>query len=145
MLPDGAPLPALLLGAGGLVPFVGIALLNALSFASPDSLLQALATYSAVILGFVGALHWGYAVHANSHGRLALMQYGWGVLPALIGWLALQSPLLIALRVHAFAFVVCFAIDYALASVEVVPRWFLRLRAALSAIAAAALLVASYG
>lgn len=139
----GAPLPALLLGAGGLVPFVGLALLSALKPPLSVASLQALATYGAVILSFVGALHWGYAVHANTRGRVAVIQYGWSVLPALCGWLALQLPPISALRAQALAFVACYAVDYALAAVEVVPRWFLRLRAALSAIAAAALVVAS--
>lgn len=139
-----APLPALLLGAAGWVPFVGLALLSAGNPASSVALLHALATYAAVILGFVGALHWGYAVHANSHGRLAMMQYGWSVLPAIAGWLALQLPLTTALRAQALAFVACYAVDHRLATLEVVPRWFLRLRATLTAIAAAALVGASW-
>lgn len=142
--PQGAPLPALLLGAGGLLPFVGLALLGVLKTEWSVFLLSALASYAAVILSFVGALHWGYAVHAQSDGRLALVQYSWSVLPALVGWLALQLPLGMALRVQALAFVVCYAIDHGLAAAEQVPRWFLRLRGALSAIAAAALLGASW-
>ena len=67
--PGLAPAPALLLGAGGLVPFVCLPVLDALHPAS-ELLLQALATYAAVILSFVGALHWGYAVQSNSQGRM---------------------------------------------------------------------------
>lgn len=142
--PSSVPLPALLLGAAGLVPFVGLALLSAGNPASSVTLLSALASYAAVILSFIGALHWGYAVHANAHGRLAMLQYGWSVLPALAGWLALQLPLTIALRLQALAFVLCYVVDHRLAALEVVPSWFLRLRATLSAIAAAALVAASW-
>ncbi len=140
---EDAPLPALVFGAGGLAPFVGLALLSALNPASV-SLLHALESYAAVILSFVGALHWGYAVHANAQGRMALIQYGWSVLPALFGWLALQLPLALALRAQALTFIACYAVDHALAAAEVIPRWFLRLRAALSVIAVVALVVASY-
>ncbi|MDA0821634.1 MAG: DUF3429 domain-containing protein [Proteobacteria bacterium] len=142
--PQGAPLPALLLGAGGLLPFVGLTLLGAYEPEWSGPLLAALASYAAVILSFVGALHWGYAVQAKSAGRLAFVQYGWSVLPALVGWLALQLPLGTTLRVHSLAFVVCYAVDHGLAAVEDVPRWFLRLRAVLSAVAAAMLLGASW-
>jgi Protein of unknown function (DUF3429) len=140
---EGAPLAALVLGAGGLTPFIGLTLLSILVPAS-DTLLPALASYAAVILSFVGALHWGYAVHANSQGRLALIQYGWSVLPGLVGWFALQLPLSFALRAQALAFIVCYGVDHRLAAAEAIPPWFLRLRAALSAIAATALIVASY-
>lgn len=139
---EDAPLAALVLGAGGLAPFIGLALLSVLNPTSV-ALLHALVSYGAVILSFVGALHWGYAVRANSAGRLALIQYGWSVLPALVGWLALQLPLALALRMQALAFIACYGVDHALAALEIIPGWFLRLRA-LSVIAATALVVPSY-
>jgi hypothetical protein len=137
------PLPALLLGAGGLVPFVALALLSIAGYASV-SVSHALATYAAVILSFVGALHWGYAVQANSKGRIAAIQYCWSVLPALIGWFALQLPLTFALRAQALTFIICYALDRTLATAEATPHWFMNLRAVLSAVAVAALLLASY-
>ncbi len=141
--PTHAPRPALLLGFGGLIPFVGLALLATLQPPSAPRALDALATYAAVILSFVGALHWGYAVRRDVGDGLATLQYGYSVLPSLIGWFALQLPMTATLRVQAATFVLCFIVDRALAAREALPDWFLRLRAALTAIAATALLAAS--
>lgn len=141
--PGLAPAPALILGAGGLVPFVCLPILSA-SHPASELLLQALATYAAVILSFVGALHWGYALQTNSQGRMAFLQYGWSVLPALVGWLALQLPLVLTLRTQALTFIACYAVDHVLAAAGKTPRWFLQMRAWLSAIACAALLGASF-
>lgn len=141
--PGLAPAPALILGAGGLVPLVCLPILSA-SHPASELLLQALATYAAVILSFVGALHWGYALQTNSQGRMAFLQYGWSVLPALVGWLALQLPLVLTLRTQALTFIACYAVDHVLAAAGKTPRWFLQMRAWLSAIACAALLGASF-
>ncbi len=95
--------PALLFGVAGLVPFVELARLNALDPTSAVTLLQALATYGAGILGLVCAPHWSYPLRrardTRGRSRLTLMQYWWSVLPARVGWLALQLPVLIALCV----------------------------------------------
>lgn len=95
---------AVLLTAAGAVPFLfcgGLVLLDPVD--SPAAI-QALIAYGAVILSFLGAVHWGFllggqagAATTTLAGRQVL---GLGVLPALIGWLAL----LILLRLHAPAF-----------------------------------------
>lgn len=93
---------AVLLTAAGAVPFLfcgGLVLLDPVD--SPTAI-QALIAYGAVILSFLGAVHWGFVLGgqvaaAPETGRRIL---GLGVLPALIGWLAL----LILLRLHAPAF-----------------------------------------
>ena len=63
------PAPALWLGLGGLLPFVGLALRAKLG--SPEvhtTSLVALLQYGALIITFVGALHWGYAVAGVAAG-----------------------------------------------------------------------------
>lgn len=138
------PLPALLLGAGGLLPFVGLALLAAAGpVASHVYWLTALSYYGAVILAFVGALHWAYAVKRGAEGREAWLQYGASVLPALLAWLSLLFPVWTALRLQAGALLACYAFDRAMQRIDPVPPWFLRLRAALSGIAAVSLFAAS--
>ncbi|MBX9608969.1 MAG: DUF3429 domain-containing protein [Gammaproteobacteria bacterium] len=141
--PAHAPRPAILLGFGGLIPFVGLALLAARAPAMAPPYLAALETYAAVILSFVGALHWGYAVRTNARGPLATLQYIYSVLPSLAGWFALHLATAATLRVQAATFVACFVADLALAEREALPRWFLRLRAALTTVAAASLVFAS--
>jgi hypothetical protein len=77
------------LGFAGLLPFFGML---ALALFGPPVLegfaVAALGTYGAVILSFLGAVHWGLALgspEAPARGwRLVL-----GVVPALIAWVAL--------------------------------------------------------
>jgi len=138
------PLPALLLGAGGLMPFVGLALLAAVGpVASHVYWLTALSYYGAVILAFVGALHWAYAVKRGVEGQEAWLQYGASVLPALLAWLSLLFPVWTALQLQAGALLACYAFDRAMNGVDPVPPWFLRLRAVLSGVAALSLFAAS--
>jgi len=89
------PVPTLVtqLGYAGLIPFVTLAL--AVWFLPPDyfqQLHQALLSYAAIILSFMGAIHWGLAMASKeSVGRL---QLAISVIPALIAWFAsLTSPL----------------------------------------------------
>ena len=126
------PAPALVLGVGGLAPFVGFALLAALEPTWYAYWLNALALYGAVILSFVGALHWGYAVRRDARGASGWMQVGWSVLPALVAWASLQLPVWTGLRVQAAMLVACFVMDRILARIDPVPSWLMQLRAVLT-------------
>jgi hypothetical protein len=141
----GIPGPYALPGAAGLIPFVVGAL--AAWFGPPADyslVLYALATYAAVILSFVGALHWGVAMmDPAATGRAQWAATLWSVTPALIGWAALLLPTLVGLRVMAGAFLLQLAMDRALARRHPVPPWFLPLRYRLSIVAALALFVAT--
>ena len=104
-----APAPlVLLLGFLGLIPFLVTAYL-ACAWRNPagTQALVALMSYSAVILSFLGAVHWGFALAeppaslaglapppraADPAHRPRLLM---GVLPALAGWVALLIGLLI--------------------------------------------------
>jgi hypothetical protein len=85
------PVLARWLGYAGLIPFVAIA--GGLWFGPVEwraTLHPAMLGYGAVILSFMGAVHWGLAMAGEGQGaqrRLAL-----SVLPALLGWLALLLP-----------------------------------------------------
>ncbi len=95
---------AVLLTTAGAVPFLfcgGLVLFDPVE--SPAAI-QALIAYGAVILSFLGAVHWGFLLGGPA-GAIATPQVGrqilgLGVLPALVGWLAL----LILLRLNAPAF-----------------------------------------
>ncbi len=112
--------------------------------APPDSGLAAryLAYYGAVILSFVGALHWAFAmllpIDELDRGRV----YGWSIAPALAAWLALMLPYRTGLVLLAIMFLVHYAMDHRLARLTHVPRWYMRLRLWLTLGAAASLLAA---
>lgn len=98
------------LGYGGLVPFVGLALLI---WVGPSRfqpfLALALVAYGAVIASFLGGVHWGTGFlmgEAAPH-----MQFVWGVVPPLVGWLAVLMPARAGLPLLAGLLVACYAID----------------------------------
>jgi Protein of unknown function (DUF3429) len=91
------PLTAILLGVAGLIPFIGcgIAALGP-DETSAQKMLWALIAYGAVVLSFLGGVHWGFALEPHSleqGGRSERWRLLFGVLPALVGWLALLVPL----------------------------------------------------
>jgi hypothetical protein len=90
------PILATLLGVAGLLPFLGAGL--AALGPQGDRAMMALIAYGAVILSFLGGVHWGFALQDPSdrgqRPRLLL-----GVAPSLVGWVAL----LLAMAVEAEA------------------------------------------
>lgn len=101
-MPNRLPVLAVLLGLGGLVPFLACGVgAVALQGEWARLSLAALLGYGACILGFLGAVHWGFALGgaALPPGGLQLIntqpapvlhaRLGLGVVPALIGWAAL--------------------------------------------------------
>ena len=94
---------AWLLGLAGLLPFAGAALAF---FAAPDSWRGfaegALIAYGAVILSFLGAVHWGLALRAPvEEAPMGPARLTLGVLPALVSWVALLLPDVFALPLLA--------------------------------------------
>jgi hypothetical protein len=136
---------ALMLGVGGLTPFVGLTLVIGLG---PEVWLgyslMALSYYGAVILTFVGALHWGYALKRSAFAEATWMQYGFSVAPALVAWLSLLFPVWTALRLQAASLIICYVFDRSMARSDPVPQWFMKLRAVLTVIAALSLTLASF-
>jgi len=131
-------------GLAGLIAFFGLA---GLAITGPEqwrTVAQVLLTqYGALIVSFVGALHWGYAVQREARGGEAWARYGFSVLPALWALLALQFTLLTAMQMLAFALIVCLIADMVFYRWSPLPPWFFRLRLILTTGGAASLLLAS--
>ena len=126
-----APLPALVAGLAGLLPFIGSASLYLLT--AEERWLEVLRAYAAVIASFVGALQWGYAVRDCLAGASAWRAYGWSVLPALAAWVSLLLPVPIGLQLLATTLLLCLVVDHAFARARPGPAWLLPLRTALTA------------
>lgn len=77
------PPAAFFLGGFGAVPFGGLALLALIGGDPGDWAGAALLAYGAVILSFMGGVHWGWAMAASEPSRERL---GTSVLPSLVGW-----------------------------------------------------------
>lgn len=129
------------LGYGGLLPFVGLAVAPALEPAYADFWAKALVNYGAVILSFVGALHWGFAIsltQLSSAQRQA--SFLWSIVPALLAWPATLLPATGASAILMAGFVAHYWQDRRLARAVNLPAWFLPLRARLTSVACASLL-----
>ena len=120
------------LGHLALIPFVlgaGTVLLG--RGALQPIALQMLSTYAAVVVSFVGAIHWGLAFPQRSAARSL---WWWGVLPSLFAWAAVSIAPKPGLAVHAATLLMCFAVDRRVYPREGVARW-LPLRGRLTAVA----------
>lgn len=98
------------LGYGGLIPFVGLAALVWLPDAGySDRALAALLGYGVTILSFLGAIHWGFLMRDGSPQPSGLLL--WGVLPSLLGWVALLLGTVPGLWLVAAGLWACFLVD----------------------------------
>ncbi|MGH7119829.1 MAG: DUF3429 domain-containing protein [Acetobacteraceae bacterium] len=89
------PWLATVLGLAGLLPFIACAF-AAVAQNAPWGL-PALVGYAAVMLGFLGAVHWGLALAPQPQGTAAPPEVErarllLGAIPALVGWVALLIP-----------------------------------------------------
>ncbi|KFZ31432.1 hypothetical protein IDSA_01570 [Pseudidiomarina salinarum] len=73
------------LGYLGLLPFLALAMGGLLDIYGEQAITLFI-QYSAIILGFLGGVHWGMAMRT---GEAESRRLGWGVVPALIGFTAL--------------------------------------------------------
>lgn len=169
------PIPPLtrLLGFAGLLPFLAAALG---AWAGPEAwrgaALWALAAYGAVILSFLGAVHWGFGLGGSGPGGVGpggvgpgglgpsglgsagldlsgaapaapaatAWRLGLGVLPALLGWVALLLPAGPGLALLAAGILGTAAVETLAARRGLLPDGYLRLRWWLSLGGAACLL-----
>lgn len=114
----------------GLVPFFGLGyyIFEGLSAPiTPDKALLAFKSYSAVILAFLGGIHWGLALKIDRVGPMSL--YVSSVLMSLIAWLSLtldhSENTLLALVI---GYGLILMIDNWLFQSKVIQLWFLKTR-----------------
>lgn len=134
------PLFAVLLGLAGLLPFIACSI-GALSLEADAAQrsLFALVAYGATILAFLGGVHWGFALDDSGSPSVLVQRarYGLGVLPSLVGWLALLVMFLglpmAGLLILIAGVIVLTLVEGRAARRLLVPRGYMRLRWVLSA------------
>jgi hypothetical protein len=141
------PVPARWFGLTGAIPFVGLSIGGAFLSGAHQSLAYfTLVAYGAVILSFLGGVHWGRAITAFDQGTVAdkflWVSLGISVVPSLIGWLTLLVPLAIGLPVLSASFAAILLIDLQTVKTGQFPTWYGNLRVFLSVIVIASLLFA---
>jgi hypothetical protein len=139
-----------LLGNFGLLPFYALALAGWMPLEPVAARLAELAfvAYAAVILSFLGAVHWGFALANPQLTRLQTRQaFGWGVMPALLGWLAL---LLAMVGVRLWIVCLLLLVDFALCRLmdgsllrlySQTPDWYAPLRTRLTLLVMVAIVI----
>ena len=134
------PLPPGLvtLGYAGVLPFAACVLAIALLDGEARAFaVRALVAYGAVILSFLGAVHWGLLLRqpdATAQARLVI-----GVLPSLAGWVALLLPDRYALALLVAAFGGFWLYEHRVVGTALLPSGYLDLRRYLSLAACASL------
>ncbi|MEQ9812900.1 MAG: DUF3429 domain-containing protein [Azospirillaceae bacterium] len=176
------PNPALWLGLAGVLPFYAVPIfIWIIGTADADGvsdtvagliyfMLVAQLSYAAIIVSFLGAIHWGLAM-ANMtiaggrdddglprpmrwaaegerppHYQLAVRQLMWSVVPALVGWgcllaLHLGRSTTVPLIGLAALFVATYLVDRVIVRADMAPGWLLELRRPLTWLAAGGLLL----
>ena len=130
------------LGYGGLLPFIGLVILMLVDPVHGPLWSGALIGYGAVILSFVGALHWGVAMAAPGlDPALRRHAFIWSVMPALIAWPATMLAGTLASLLLVVGFVLHLLQDLRLAPAAKLPAWYLPLRGQLTLVACVCLLV----
>ena len=87
-----SPAAPLVLGTGGLIPFVTPPLIMYAQAISCPELIDFQLYYGAVILSFLGGVRWGMAATPGSPIPGTWAQYSWSVTPSLIAWAGLMLP-----------------------------------------------------
>ncbi len=143
------PRPALLLGLGGVIPFVwgALTVLDPGLRATTVELAGArfagvalLAGWGMVILCFMAGVHWGFAARAG--GRTAA--YALSVAPAVWAFFFAGGGGAAALSALLVGFLALLVIDVQFGQWGMTPPWWLRLRLLLTALVVACLALGLY-
>lgn len=137
---------AFFLGLAGVLPFVGIA---AASWLAPlnwhAAIVHALAVYVALIVSFLGGVHWGVAFSQPTFARRHLL---WGLASAALAWGAVLLPwAILSLSAFILLLLLSWRVDRLWLANIGLPVKYGTFRTVLTAVAALSLLVAigSYG
>ena len=129
------PVFALLLGLAGLAPFLVSGWLAVGQ--DGDRGAFSLVAYGAVILTFLGGVHWGFALQEPS-GRGERLRLGLGVLPSLAGWIALLLMFAVDAAAGLGLLIVGFAATIVVeargAKAGLMPSGYMKLRYGLTAV-----------
>jgi hypothetical protein len=130
------------LGYGGLLPFAAGAALVWLVYADAlPYVARGLAAYGALIVSFLGGIHWGLAMRQALPSTRGLL---WGVVPSLLAWPAVMMPPHAGLVILGLLLLLSYAVDRVLYAEQRVAGW-LTLRFRLSTVAALCCFVGAAG
>ena len=104
-----------------------------------------LLTYAVVILSFLGALHWAFAMVIESLAtKKRNMMFIGSVLSSLMAWIALLIPQMYGLLLLSSLFIFALWMDIKLAQFSILPAWYLPLRFRLTFVMTFCLMAVAY-
>ncbi|KAJ3230956.1 hypothetical protein HDU78_007982 [Chytriomyces hyalinus] len=156
------PTAPLVLGAAGLLPFVGTAAVSAVMPETVFLMMEVQAVYSTTILSFMGAVHWGLAMAPGSNATAAstsnigapetassnegsltqseAARYALSTVPALVAFASVVTcNVPTSLFVHAVGYNALLAFDMAAGRRGLVPAWYPGLRLWLTGVVTASI------
>ena len=126
------PLPARVLGLGGLLPFVFGAAMVWCPVEDMNELgIRLLGAYGAVILSFLGGVRWGRLLAEPTRengGGARWLPFVLSILPSLVAWTALLLPPAAMFALLAIGLVLQYLIDRDATESGELPAWYGRLR-----------------
>ena len=115
----------------GVIPFLGC-LFGIFNHVHSDFYLQSLIAYGAIILTFLGGIHWGLALNYRKE-RIAIWLLFESILPAFIAWIVLLLSIgHWQLLLLGITFLFILLIDIFLYRQNIIESWFLLLRMIIS-------------
>lgn len=130
------------LAYAGLIPFVlGAALVWLVREDAHPYVTDGLSRYAAIVITFLGAIHWGLGFRQTIPSPAPFV---WGILPALLAWIASTMPPYAGLVIEGFLLIGCYIADRKLYPSLGASSW-LTLRFRLSAVAALSCFIAAQG
>ncbi|PWN41491.1 hypothetical protein IE81DRAFT_324482 [Ceraceosorus guamensis] len=140
---QAVPRPALLWGAAGVLPYISTAGASVylarqtnlvangmdthIDYETASALLlhaqNVQISYGAIILSFLGAIHWGFEF-SKYGGQLGNRRYILGIVPLVIGWPSLALSPELALVSQFGAYVVSWFIDLRATTAGWAPKWY---------------------
>ncbi len=127
------PTLAVLLGAAGVIPFLllGIASVGG-EQAQALAAARGLVGYGAVILAFLGGVHWGFTLTEPEGGRAVRARLLLGVAPSLIGWVAVLVSIVaepaLALLVLITGFIATVVVESRAQKRDLMPGGYMAMR-----------------
>ncbi len=135
---------ALRLGYIALIPFVlGAVLVWTVRADVHPYVAAALSGYAAVVVAFLGGVHWGFGLTATGRPPETVL-FVWGILPALFAWVAVVMQPYAGLVLHGAALVACYLVDRRVYPRHGAGAW-LTMRFRLSAVASLSCFVGAAG
>ena len=121
-----------ILGYSGLIPFITFSIGSWLPSPYHSYSVTILISYAAIILSFMGAIHWGAAManKEKTHNRYYLTS----IIPALAAWLSLLVPEIFSLFILLTGFALLISYDIAVEKSQDFPAWYIPMRIRLTII-----------